>query len=107
MENDRNQAITKDELQGIIIDWGCGRLTSQELQLWMELNYFPLHFPWKNEPENLQKAMHVIINKFEQGNPNYLVPENYKVALEFLDATEQNYEEMERKFLEQCFKERL
>jgi hypothetical protein len=46
-------------------------------------------------------AMHVILNEFEQGDPDYFVPENCKVALEFLDAAEQNFEGMKCKFLEQ------
>jgi hypothetical protein len=103
---DRNQPISKEELQQLLIDWGCRRLSSKELQLWMELNYYPLHLEIApNEPQHVQMAMHVIMNEFEHIVPDGFVPENYKAALKFLDATEQAYENAEREFFEQCFQE--
>jgi hypothetical protein len=103
MDN-RSQAITKDELRQLLTDWGCRRLSSQELRSWMESNYYPLHLEiGPSEPKHVQKAMHTIMNEFELVGSDHFVPEHYRIALEFLDTIEQDYEQAQQKFLEQCF----
>ncbi|MGG6296762.1 hypothetical protein ACQ4M4_20400 [Leptolyngbya sp. AN02str] len=79
---DRTEAISKEELQQLLIGWGCGQISSKELREWMELNYFPLHLEIApDEAQHVQRAMHVIMNEFENVASSRYVPENYKAAL--------------------------
>ncbi len=101
----RRQAITKEELRQVLIDWGQGRLSSYELRDWMEGNYYPLHLEvGSSEPEHTQRSMHLIMNEFELVSPPNFVPGRYKAAIKFLDASEQDYGQAEERFYEECFK---
>ncbi|MEM8676010.1 MAG: hypothetical protein AAGF83_19390 [Cyanobacteria bacterium P01_G01_bin.67] len=102
---DRTLPIYKQELEKLLKDWGCKKLSSQQLKLWMECNYLPLHIDIApNEPSYIQSAIHYIMNEFELSNPNYYRPDNYKIAIDFLNCNEQDSEQKRADFIHKCFK---
>ncbi|NER36872.1 MAG: hypothetical protein F6J93_23365 [Oscillatoria sp. SIO1A7] len=101
---DRTEPITKEELRQILIDWGSGQISSAELKLWMEVNYFPIHIEiGPEESELTQRAMNCIMNEFELGRPESFIVSHYQDALEFLDFDGDDYEEAAKKFVWRCF----
>ena len=101
---DKDLPLHKPELEQIIKDWGSRKLSSQKLYLWAELNYFPCHVEIApNEETWTQSAIHYILNEFELAKPKYFKPENYQAALDFLNCTEENYEQKKQAFFDNCF----
>ena len=75
---DRTSPIHKQELEQILEDWGNNKISSQELHIWAECNYFPLHIDIApHENICIQSAMHCILNHLDQVNPNYFRADNY------------------------------
>ena len=102
----REAPITKDELKGVIRDWGEGRMTSKALHDWCEENYWPGQWePGPDEPLHVGRAMAVILNEFELSDPASFSPKRFGSALSFLETAEADFERAQQEFLENCFQE--
>ena len=102
---DRTLPIHKQELEQLLEPWGSSKISSQELHTWAELNYLPLYINIApDEKLCTQSAMHCILNHLDQVNSSYFRVDNYTVALDFLNCTEETFEQKREKFLCECFK---
>ncbi len=99
------EQITKNQLIQIIEDWGTKKITCKEFSEWVEKNYLPLHKDIGiNEPLHTQKAMHAILNGFDHFSPERIVPEQYRVAIELINSSENDLESNQSNFFNCCFK---
>lgn len=96
--------ISKDALINTLQSWRQGLISAEQLQDWMVLNYDPGEVeiglgerPWTIE------AMNIVMNEYEIVQTEKVVIEKVGLAIDFINATEANFDEAKARFIRQAF----
>jgi len=96
--------ITKEQLLTELTAWHEGKISAEKLQDWMVTFYDPPEVEiGSGETEWVQEAMNVIMNEYELAKLDKFKPEGYKLALDFLNCTEDDFQQKRHHFIHDSF----
>ena len=98
--------IPKLRLIELMEDWGRGKITTEKMSFWCCNNYFPGVQPCDpSVPYWQQLAIQEVVQAFEWQAHNGTITArqaNWRRAVQFLDCTEETYEESKAAFERDC-----
>ncbi|MEO0801488.1 MAG: hypothetical protein AAFY57_04330 [Cyanobacteria bacterium J06642_2] len=93
-------SLTRQMLEEILIEWERSAISSLDIHLWAESQYLPLHRAiGPGETEAVRWAMHVILNELDMANPKQLNRHCARLAIQFLNTTDEEFTAREEAFL--------
>ncbi|CAN7559415.1 hypothetical protein [Aminobacter aminovorans] len=98
--------IPKSRLIALMEEWGCGKISTEEMSFWCCNNYFPGGQSCDpSVPEWQQSAIEDVMLAFEwQAHDDKITArqENWRKAVEFLNCSEEGYEAAKAIFERDC-----
>ncbi|PKF55282.1 hypothetical protein CW748_13770 [Alteromonadales bacterium alter-6D02] len=96
--------ITKQQLINVIVAWGSGSTSTEQLQHWMLDNFEPDEADiGSGESESVVEAMHIVMNEYELAKESKCLVEQYQLAINFINCDETNFMQRKSDFLRQAF----
>lgn len=96
--------VSKAELVSILTDWGQGRCSAEQLQLWMLDHYDPDEIAvGPMELEHTQAAMNIVMNEYEIVKLHKVLPAQYQLAIDFINASANDFNRCKNAFINQAF----
>jgi len=102
--NTSKSNISKQQLIDLLKSWGEQKIDAEKLQEWMIHNYdLDETDVGRDEPEWTQEAMNIVMNEYEIAKLAKMRQENYKLAIEFINADEMYFNQARHLFLHEGF----
>lgn len=96
--------ITKRQLIDILNAWGENKLSTEALQEWMLDHYHPGEVGIaEDEPEEIQEAMHIVMNEYELASQAKMLRSQYQLAVKFINSNQENFIGNRTLFLNNAF----
>lgn len=96
--------ITKNQLVDILQSWQQGKITAQQLQDWMVLNYDPDDaLVGVGESVWTIEAMNIVMNEYEIARVAKFIAGKADLAIKFIAASETDFESAKTQFIRRAF----
>jgi len=96
--------ITKAQLIETLTLWDQKKIDNAQLQDWMVTHFDPPEtLIGEAEPELVQEGMHIIMNEYELAKLDKFKQEGYQYAMQLLQCTEENFEQLRHQFIHRGF----
>jgi hypothetical protein len=96
--------ITKVQLIEILTQWGSSLINTEQFQHWMLDNFEPDEFTiGEGESDSTIEAMHIVMNEYEIADQRKCLAAQYKLAINFINTSEQDFITTRHAFLQRAF----